>query len=245
MLASVAPAGGRRDHHAEHLADRAAGQAVPSGGDRLAPARVHPAILPRPASRVGWAGEPDPRPAPTTRPAPPWCSSGGCVEPGVLPAWVAEMDYALAEPITAALHDAVRARRGRLPAVRAGRRRARRGVRRVRAAALREPVDPGDRVLPTADVTVGVRIALDVLSERAPMVLPLPAYDPQHGLGQITGREQWDLPVDPDGDTLRRRPRRPRPRCSRAVRGRCCSPSRTTRAATCTPAPSSRGSATS
>ena len=56
-------------------------------------------------------------------------------------------------------------------------------------------------MLPTADVTVGVRIALEVLSERAPMVLPLPAYDPQHGLGQITGREQWDLPVDPDGDT--------------------------------------------
>ena len=27
-----------------------------------------------------------------------------------------------------------------------------------------------------------MRIALDVLSERAPMVLPLPAYDPQHGL---------------------------------------------------------------
>ncbi len=56
-------------------------------------------------------------------------------------------------------------------------------------------------MLPTADVTVGVRIALEVLSERAPMVLPLPAYDPQHGLGQITGREQWDLPVDPDGDS--------------------------------------------
>src|SRR5262249_29603441 len=58
---------------------------------------------------------------------------------------------------------------------------------------------PPDRVLPTADVTVGVRIALEVLSDQAPMVLPLPAYDPQHGLAQITGREQWDPPVDPDG----------------------------------------------
>ena len=48
-----------------------------------------------------------------------------------------------------------------------------------------------DRVLPTADVTVGVRIALEVLSEPGPMVVPVPAYDPQHGLGQITGREQW------------------------------------------------------
>jgi cystathionine beta-lyase len=41
---------------------------------------------------------------------------------------------------------------------------------------------------------------LEALSERAPMVLPLPAYDPQHGLAQITGREQWDLPVEPDDD---------------------------------------------
>ncbi len=31
----------------------------------------------------------------------------GEVEPDVLPAWVAEMDYAIAEPITAALHEAV------------------------------------------------------------------------------------------------------------------------------------------
>ena len=32
-----------------------------------------------------------------------WTAAG----PDVLPAWVAEMDFALAEPITAALHDAV------------------------------------------------------------------------------------------------------------------------------------------
>ena len=124
----------------------------------------------------------------------------GDTEPGVIPAWVAEMDYAVAEPITAA--------------VRAGVERGEMGYPRVRAVAAASSatayagfaqrhfgtVVPADRVLPTADVTVGVRIALEVLSERAPMVLPLPAYDPQHGLAQITGREQWDLPVDPDGD---------------------------------------------
>ena len=124
----------------------------------------------------------------------------GSVEPGVLPAWVAEMDYAIAEPITAALHDAVARGEVGYPAyVRSG------GLLGEAYAgfALRHfGTDvPADRVLPTADVTVGVRIALEVLSERAPMVLPLPAYDPQHGLGQITGREQWDLPVDPDGDS--------------------------------------------
>ena len=124
----------------------------------------------------------------------------GMVEPGVLPAWVAEMDYALAEPITAALHDAVeRGEVGYPPYVRAGG-----PIGEAYAGFALRHFGTGvaaDRVLPTADVTVGVRIALEVLSERAPMVLPLPAYDPQHGLGQITGREQWDLPVDPDGDS--------------------------------------------
>jgi len=124
----------------------------------------------------------------------------GSTEPGVLPAWVAEMDYAVAEPITAAVRAAVdRGELGYPVFARSG---------GLLGAAYAEfagrhfgaEVQP-DRVLPTADVTVGVRIALEVLSEPAPMVLPVPAYDPQHGLGQITGREQWDLPVDPDGDT--------------------------------------------
>ena len=123
----------------------------------------------------------------------------GTIEPGVLPAWVAEMDYALAEPIKAALHDAVGRGEVGYPAfVRSGG-----AIGEAYAGfALRQfgTGVPPDRVLPTADVTVGVRIALDVLSERAPMVLPVPAYDPQHGLGPITGLEQWDLPVDPDGD---------------------------------------------
>jgi len=124
----------------------------------------------------------------------------GTTEPGVLPAWVAEMDYAIAEPVTAALRAAVERGEVGYPAfVRVG------GPLGEAYAgfALRHfgaDVAP-DRVLPTADVTVGVRIALEVLSERAPMVLPLPAYDPQHGLGRITGLEQWDLPVDPDGDS--------------------------------------------
>jgi cystathionine beta-lyase len=124
----------------------------------------------------------------------------GDLEPGVIAAWVAEMDYAIAEPITAAVLAAVE--RGELgyPAFR------RNGGELGEAyAAFAQRHHgwsvPADRVLPTADVTVGVRIALDVLSERAPMVLPLPAYDPQHGLGQVTGLEQWDLPVAPDNDT--------------------------------------------
>jgi len=50
-------------------------------------------------------------------------------------------------------------------------------------------------------VTAGVRLALDVLDpDRSPMVLPLPAYSPQLGLAEVTDRQQWDLPVTPDGD---------------------------------------------
>lgn len=123
----------------------------------------------------------------------------GETPPGVLPAWVAEMDYAIAEPITSALRAAVDRGEVGYPAyVRSG---GKLGEAYAGFALRHFGTDvPPDRVLPTADVTVGVRIALEVLSERAPMVLPLPAYDPQHGLGRITGREQWDLPVEPDAD---------------------------------------------
>ena len=123
----------------------------------------------------------------------------GDTEPGVIPAWVAEMDYAVAEPITAAVVAAVQRGEVSYPLfLRCG------GALGAAYAGFAqrhygEQVDP-ERVLPTADVTFGVRIAIDVLSEPGPLVLPLPAYDPQHGLARITGREQWDLPVDPDGE---------------------------------------------
>ncbi|HCB07715.1 MAG TPA: hypothetical protein DEQ43_26270 [Nocardioides bacterium] len=122
----------------------------------------------------------------------------GDTEPGVIPAWVAEMDYAVAEPITAAVIAAVERGEVSYPLyLRSG---GALGAAYARFAERHygEQVDP-ERVLPTADVTFGVRTALDVLSDPGPMVLPLPAYDPQHGLAQITHREQWDLPVDPDG----------------------------------------------
>ncbi len=124
----------------------------------------------------------------------------GGTEPGVIPAWVAEMDYAVAEPVLAAVRAAVdRGELGYPADQRSG------GV--VGAAYSRfarrhfDQDVPAERVTVTADVTVGVRIALEALSEPGPMVLPLPAYDPQHGLGAITGREQWDLPVEPDQET--------------------------------------------
>ena len=46
----------------------------------------------------------------------------GDVETGVIPAWVAEMDYAVAEPIVAAVRAARRPRRAGLPGLRLRRR---------------------------------------------------------------------------------------------------------------------------
>jgi cystathionine beta-lyase len=124
----------------------------------------------------------------------------GMTEPGVIPAWVAEMDYGVAEPVRAALQDALD--RGALgyPAYELGGGDLGEAYAGFAHRHFGQDVDPA-QVLPTVDVTAGVRLALDVLgSDRAPMVLPLPAYAPQLGLAQITGREQWDLPVTPDGD---------------------------------------------
>ena len=122
----------------------------------------------------------------------------GTADPDVLPAWVAEMDFAVAEPITAALHRAVDegvlgypvfGHGGELAEAYAGFARRQFG----------HDVDP-DLVLPVADVTAGVRLALDVLSEPGPVVMPVPAYSPQLAVPEITGRERVDLVVDPDDE---------------------------------------------
>ncbi|HWU21113.1 MAG TPA: aminotransferase class I/II-fold pyridoxal phosphate-dependent enzyme [Nocardioides sp.] len=120
----------------------------------------------------------------------------GMVEPDVLPAWVAEMDYALAPPIAAALQQAVAdgvtgypdfPLGGPLGEAYAG----------FAARHFRHTVDP-THVIPTVDVTAGVRIALDALSEPAPVVMTLPGYPPLLDVGGVTGRERWDLVVSPD-----------------------------------------------
>ena len=122
----------------------------------------------------------------------------GAVDPDVIPAWVAEMDYALAPPITEALHEAVDAGTvgyprfawgGELGEAYAGFARRQFG----------HDLDP-DVVCPVVDVTAGVRVALDLLSDPGPMIMPVPAYAPQLEVAQITGRERVDLVVDPDAE---------------------------------------------
>ena len=122
----------------------------------------------------------------------------GEVDEDVLPAWVAEMDYALAAPIAEALHEAIDANVSGYPSFDPG------GELGTAYAAFASrhfghQVDPG-HVIPVVDVTQGVRLALDVLSEPAPMVMPVPAYAPQLAIAGITGRDRVDLVVEPDAE---------------------------------------------
>jgi len=121
----------------------------------------------------------------------------GQADPDVIPAWVAEMDYALAPPVASALRQAIEAGITGYPRFESG------GGALGEAYAgwaLRQfghRVDPA-QVVPVVDVTAGVRVALDVLSDPGPMVMPGPAYAPQLHIAQLTGRERVDLVVDPD-----------------------------------------------
>jgi cystathionine beta-lyase len=122
----------------------------------------------------------------------------GTMPDGVLPAWVAEMDYAL-DPV---VHDAVRRALDdgvtgyptfdedhALGAAYAG----------FAARHFGWDVAP-EWVLPVCDVTAGVRVAVDVLSDDGPLVFPTPGYSPQFAIPELTGRPRVDLPVDPDAE---------------------------------------------
>ncbi len=123
----------------------------------------------------------------------------GLVPEGVIPAWVAEMDFALAPPIAAAVERAVRDQLTSYPVFAAG---GELGSAYAAFAARHfgQDLDP-EQVIPTADVTMGVRIAIDVLSEPGPIVLPAPAYDPQFGVAHVCRREHILVEADPDSPT--------------------------------------------
>lgn len=122
----------------------------------------------------------------------------GEVDPDVFPAWAAEMDYAPAAVVVEAIEEAVSAGRFGYPAPGVG---GPLGEAYSGFAARRfgQQVDP-ESVIPTVDVTAGVRFALDVLSDPGPVVMTLPGYPPVSSLPDITGRQRFDLVVDPDAE---------------------------------------------
>lgn len=112
----------------------------------------------------------------------------------VLPAWIAEMDFALAPAVHAVLASAVErgdagyANTEELPsafAAFAGRR-------------FGWTVDPA-RVLPVADIMTGIGVALDVLTEPGDrVVVNPPVYPPFFTIARDRGREVVEVPLGGD-----------------------------------------------
>lgn len=118
----------------------------------------------------------------------------GTVPSDVLPAWVAETDYALApavhEAVLRAVHDQVTGYHGASAPVADA-------LAGFAARRFGWDVDPGHVVL-TADVMTGVGLALELFSEPGPVVVPTPAYMPFLDVAQTVGLEPVFLPLDPD-----------------------------------------------
>lgn len=115
------------------------------------------------------------------------------VPEGVLPAWVAEMDYAVDPVVLEALRRMVDDGITGYPLF---------GYDPALAESYAgwsarhfgwapEP----DAVLPVVDVTAGVRLAIDVFSGPGGVVFPIPGYNAHHGLASVTGREEVRLEV--------------------------------------------------
>ena len=123
----------------------------------------------------------------------------GSVPDDVIPAWVAEMDYHLDPVVHEAVLRAVRDGVTGYPVF---------GSEDGLGAAYAgfadrhfgQPVEP-DWVLPVVDVTAGVRVALDALSDDGPVVFPTPGYPPQFGVPGLTGRTLVELRAEPDSET--------------------------------------------
>lgn len=122
----------------------------------------------------------------------------GAVEPGVIPAWVAEMDYRPAEPIEEALVAAVRRGTAGYPAF---------GDAGL-GAAFSGFADrhwgwqvPPEATLPTGAVMAGIRLALELVCPPGPVVVPTPCYPPFRDAVRITGRELVPVTLDPDAET--------------------------------------------
>ncbi len=119
----------------------------------------------------------------------------GAVEPGVVPGWVAEMDYALAPPIVEAVTAAVRRGTAGYPPFGDG------GVGAAFAAYAERHwswTPPAEATVVAGDVIAGVRIALEVLCPPGPVVVPLPCYPPFRAVVEIAGRTIVPVELDPD-----------------------------------------------
>jgi cystathionine beta-lyase len=115
-----------------------------------------------------------------------------------LGAWVAEMDFGTAPPVTRALHEAVdRAAFGYLPAQAAG------DMARACSGwqARRYGWDvPPEWISPLPDVIAGLQAVIEHFTPPgSPVVLPTPAYMPFRAVPGLLGRELIEVPMVEDG----------------------------------------------
>lgn len=119
----------------------------------------------------------------------------GSVAPGTLPAFVAEMDYALAQPVADAVAAAVRQGTTGYPPF------GDLGVGEALAGWSRRhwdhEVDPAACVV-TGDVIAGLRLVLETLCPPGPVVVPVPCYPPFLDLVALAGRQAVLVATDPD-----------------------------------------------
>lgn len=121
----------------------------------------------------------------------------GAVDPGVVPAWVAEMDLRIAEPIEETLVASIRAGAVGYPPFGDGGM----GTAFAGFAARHWSWDvPTDAVVPTGSVMAGIRLALEALCPPGPVVVPLPCYPPFRDVVAVTGRELVPVTLDPDAE---------------------------------------------
>jgi cystathionine beta-lyase len=119
----------------------------------------------------------------------------GAVEPGVLPAWVAEMDYALAPAVADAVAGAVRRGLAGYPPFGDG------GIGAAFSGFAGRHwgwSPPEDASVVVGDVISGIRLVLETLCPPGPVVVPLPCYPPFREIVAIAGREMVGIELDPD-----------------------------------------------
>lgn len=115
------------------------------------------------------------------------------VPEGVIPAWVAEMDYAVDPVVLDALQRLVTDGVTGYPIF---------GWDAELAESYAAWSDrhfgwapEPEAVHPVVDVTAGVRLAIDVFSGPGGVVFPTPGYNAHHGLASVTGRAEHQLEV--------------------------------------------------
>lgn len=119
------------------------------------------------------------------------------VGPGVVPAWIAEMDVALAPVVSEAVLDVVRRGATGYPPHGDG------GIGAAFAGFATRHwgwTPPEDAVVVAGDVIGGIGLALRVLCPPGPVVVPLPCYPPFREVVEVLGRDLVTVTTDPDAD---------------------------------------------